>query len=210
MKLTPTEILNIFFHRKDVFAKQTNKGAYFPERRHITIKDIESHLKGEVTIGAYCLETDNTIKWTCVDLDIKKHCKFCDSERTYIDEYEWVCNDCHKKEHDDNLFLFKKEALKVFDEFKGFRRMLEYTGRKGYHIWIFFKTPVSADYAKTLVRARLNKIGVSGHEIFPKQTELNETRRFGNLVKIPFAKHKVSGQYSKVLKIGGWNNGNKT
>ena len=81
--------------------------------------------------------------------------------------------------------------------------MLEFSGRKGYHVWIFFNKPVQASYGQQLIKSRLNKEGIKGHEIFPKQTELNQNRRYGNLVKIPLALHKVSGKRSEIIKAEG-------
>jgi len=175
MKLTAKEIIEIFFHRRGVFSTQQSSGAYFPTKRDITEADVERHLKGEITIGAYCLNTDNTVKWACVDID------GVESELTKL----------------------RTEAGFIYDLFDDFGRILEFSGRKGYHIWIIFKKPVQAEYAQRLVKARLNRVGLNRHEVFPKQTELNETRKYGNLVKIPLATHKVSGKKSKILKMEG-------
>jgi len=62
---------------------------------------------------------------------------------------------------------------------------------------------VAADYAQRLVKARLNRVGLNRHEVFPKQTELNESRKFGNLVKLPLAIHKKTGLRSEIIKMEG-------
>ena len=67
--LTAQQMLDLFVHRSDVFARQYENGAYYPVKRPITIADIEKHLEGDATYGLYCLDTDNTVKWACVDLD---------------------------------------------------------------------------------------------------------------------------------------------
>jgi len=174
--LTPEQILKLFFHRKDVFSTQQSKGMYFPTRRPITLEDIQEHLDGKKTIGAYCLGLDNTVKWACIDID-------------------------GAPEILDHL---KKESLIIYELFKDLPRMLEFSGRKGFHIWIFFKRKVTADYAQRLLKARLNRIGLNHHEVFPKQTELNEHRKYGNLVKVPLAIHRVSGKKSQILKMEGF------
>ena len=167
-------LMETFIHRKDVFAEQQASGAYFPTRRAITTDDIEKHLRGEKTIGVYCLDKDNIVKWACVDLDDKK-----------------------------NPESLLPEANKIYDSFTEFNRILEFSGRKGYHVWIFFKKPIQAKFAQQFVKSGLNRIGIGGVEIFPKQTELNEHRKYGNLVKIPMAIHRVSGKKSKILKMEG-------
>ncbi len=205
IKLSAEEIFNIFVHRKDVFAKQQPGGYYYPERRPITLEDIENHMSGKETYGLYCLNHDNTIKWACIDIDIKKKCKKCRDKGVYIDEkdWKWVCPKCGFKEEEAELRRVKAEANIIFDLFEDFPRILEFSGRRGYHIWIFFKNPVQASFGQKLVKSRLNRVGLGYHEVFPKQTELNEGRKYGNLVKIPQGFHKHSGQKSRILKMEG-------
>lgn len=175
MKLNAQEIYKIFVNRKDVFARQQNSGAYFPVRRPITIKDIEKHLKGEHTLGLYCLNHGNTVKWACVD----------------IDAHDITATELRRS---------REDAYFIYHIFEGFDRMLENSGRRGYHVWIFFPKPVPAEYAQRLVKAKLNRQGYNKHEVFPKQTELNEGRKFGNLVKLPLGVHKKSGKRSIIIK----------
>ena len=181
MQLTAEQIMKIFMHRKDVFATQQNSGAYFPTKRPITIQDIKNHLLGVTTVGAYCLTPDNNVAWACVDID-------SDSKGTNLSE----------------MLRIKKEAFECYELFSDFPRMLEFSGRKGYHIWIFFRPTIQALYAQTLVKARLNTmVRTCSYEVFPKQTELNEGRKYGNLVKIPHAYHRVSKKRSVILKMEG-------
>jgi hypothetical protein len=198
------EIYDTFVNRKDVFAKQQENGMYFPERRPITIADIEEHLSGKVTYGLYAMNTDNTVKWCCIDIDVKKKCGKCKSEGAYIKDGEakWICPACGFVEEDRELSITREIAETIFDIFPDYKRILEFSGRRGYHIWIFFKKPTQALFAVKIVKARLNRYGLNRFEVFPKQTELNEGRKYGNLVKIPFAVHRASGQRSIVLKTG--------
>jgi len=181
MKLTIQELMRLFVNRRDIFATQQKSGAYFPTRRPITEDDIKKHLDGEITIGVYCLDTNNLVKWACVDIDGDKH----------------LAPEVNKK-------LLYPEAMIIYNSFSDFPRMLEFSGRKGYHIWIFFTPRVTADYAQTLVKARLNRVGLNKHEVFPKQTSLNEHRKYGNLVKLPLAVHRKSGLRSEILKMEGF------
>jgi len=180
MNLTAEQLMGLFVHRKDVFSTQQKNGAYFPTKRPITVEDIEKHIAGDTTIGVYCLEIDNTVKWACVDLD-------GDKDKTPA----------------ENRRMLYPEANIVFNTFHDFPRMLEFSGRKGFHIWVFFEPRVTADYAQRLVKARLNRVGLNRHEVFPKQTELNESRLYGNLVKLPMAVHKKTGLRSEIIKMEG-------
>jgi len=181
MKLNAKELINLFVHRTDVFSTQQKSGAYFPTRRPLTEADVEKHIEGGHTVGVYCLDLDNTVKWACVDIDGDK-----------------------KLKPEENKKLLYPEAKIIFNSFHDYPRMLEFSGRKGFHIWIFFLPRVTADYAQRLVKARLNRIGCNRHEVFPKQTELNESRKYGNLVKLPMAVHKKTGLRSEILKMEGF------
>jgi len=170
MILTTKQIYKLFIHRTDIYAEQQVSGSYYIIKEPITLIDIEQHLKGDKTLGTYVLNTDNTVKWACIDLDGKQ------------------------------LRTLYPSATIIYNSFKDFPRILEFSGRKGYHIWIFFRCRVTADYAQKLVKARLNRISLNYFEVFPKQTELNENRKYGNLVKIPLGTHKVSGKKSTIMK----------
>jgi hypothetical protein len=175
MKLTAEQIFDLFVHRKDCYSLQQPTGAYYIQKEPITIDLIKQHLKGDKTIGIYVLDTDNTVKWACVDIDGDEH----------------------------EVWKLYPEAIIVYNCFNDFPRILEFSGRKGFHIWIFFNKKVPAQFAQLLVKARLNRPDLNKYEVFPKQTSLSESRKYGNLVKLPFAKHKVSGKYSRILKAEG-------
>src|SRR6478736_1842061 len=38
----------------------------------LTLQAIEKHLRGEDTIGIFQLAEDNSVKWGCIDIDMKK------------------------------------------------------------------------------------------------------------------------------------------
>ena len=146
---------------------------YFPTKRPITLDDIQEHLDGTKTLGAYCLTPDNMVSWACNDLD------------------------------GDDLPSLKMQGKLIYDSFNGFPRIFEFSGRRGYHVWIFFRPRVTADYAQKLVKARINRLGLGGHEVFPKQTELTEFRKYGNLVKLPCGIHNLTGKRSDIIEMEG-------
>lgn len=65
--------------------------------------------------------------------------------------------------------------------------LTEFSGRKGYHLWVFFDSPVP----NSDVRALGRKI-TTEHEIFPKQDQIPDGG-VGNLVKAPLGLHRVTG-----------------
>jgi hypothetical protein len=73
--------------------------------------------------------------------------------------------------------------------------VIEFSGRRGYHFWWFFKDTVPGWQARKL------GLAVAGeHEVFPKQGNASrDTSRPGSLVKAPLGIHQVSRQWSCFL-----------
>jgi hypothetical protein len=69
------------------------------------------------------------------------------------------------------------------------------SGRKGFHVWILLQDWRPAEELRRFGRAVLAMAGVHC-EVFPKQ---DEVRDLGNLVKLPLARHQVTGQTAKFL-----------
>ncbi|KLO23508.1 CRISPR-associated primase-polymerase type A1 [Marinitoga sp. 1155] len=171
------KFIELFSGREDVFSIQFENG-YRPIRRPLNYKDVKEHLKGEKTIGIYQLKKDNSIKFAAYDIDIKK---------SYL--------------HGDNRYIYeensKKVAKKLITELEqeNIYSYIEYTGNRGYHIWIFFDIPVLSYKVKIIMEKILERIDLEEGidvEIFPKQTELNGG--LGNLIKIPLGIHRKTGK----------------
>jgi hypothetical protein len=62
-----------FIARRDVKAVQHSDGSYAPTRGEPWKRaDIEAHLAGERTYGHYLLDTDDTVKLFCIDVDLRE------------------------------------------------------------------------------------------------------------------------------------------
>jgi len=64
-----------FISRTDLYAQQTTSGRYACIRKPLSLDLVESHLRGELTLGAYALSPESQASWICLDAD---------------DEPEWV------------------------------------------------------------------------------------------------------------------------
>lgn len=186
-----------FIHRTDVFAVQwfsqnRKEGGYIklvegtcpndppcPRKTctHKTLvtlepKHVVEHLLGKQTLGIYQLGTDDTVKWLCLDVDIEKGAKLpADADpRGRV------------RAHTRALAKLLTSLSLPF--------LVEDSGSKGYHLWLFFSDPVSANKAMALGRwleAQVEPpVGIHV-EVFPKQVSV---RSFGNLVKLPLGKHR--------------------
>ncbi|OGW47511.1 MAG: hypothetical protein A2Y66_02485 [Nitrospirae bacterium RBG_13_41_22] len=159
------KIIELFVNRKDAYAIQNKNGSYFKVEHPITEEVIKKHLNHEYTLGFYQLNKDNKVKYICFDFD--------------GDDLEEQFN------------LAKTFYLKLKGEDK-LSPLMEFSGKKGFHIWIFCEE-VDAYSARKYAKEISN--GVEVHEIFPKQDTINFDG-YGNLIKLPLGKHQVSGYNS--------------
>lgn len=131
-----------------------------------TLKLIEAHVAGKKILGAYGILPGNTTRWIAFDIDSKK---------LGIEEA-------------------KRIARKLCEFLKGIAFSIEFSGSKGYHIFIFFDSMVSSKEAKQVgdtIRdlCGLPKSGDPHVEVYPKQGELTKSNPFGNLIRLPCGIH---------------------
>lgn len=90
-------------------------------------------------------------------------------------------------------------ALKLAAACKGFglTPSIEFSGRKGYHVWVVLEQYEPAADVQRLAKTIAAQVGFNG-EVFPKQAT---ARDLGNLVKLPFGVHQVTGTRSSF--VGG-------
>lgn len=179
--------LDLFAHRRDVFAEQQPDGAYFPVHRELTADDVEEHLAGLSSYGTYVIDpADQTCRYIVWDLDIHDE-KALDTLQTLV---EGMIDSLGRVVGIDYSML-----------------MCEFSGNKGYHVWLFLDEPVpaeklrrwvSADFMPKWVEAAEENGWPTALEVFPKQDSVMEGG-FGNLVKLPFGVHRVSGARSEAV-----------
>lgn len=174
-------VMELFSGREDVFAVQWSydgKNGYSPQRRKMTEKDTLLHILGRKTIGVYQLKNDNSIKFAAFDLDIKKGIKI--------------------ESQSEVMEILKSSVQNIYTRLReiGFKPYIEFSGNKGYHIWVFFDRSVQSYKVKKIfenIKNELEENEKIGIEIFPKQIK-TEKDRFGNLIKIPLGIHKKTGK----------------
>jgi hypothetical protein len=187
-----------FIHRTDVYSQQwynteRKEGGYIkitegecthtpkcPRRRcadirtvPLTPQDVQRHLDGEITLGIYPLADDGTVKWLCFDVDIDKGVDIEEAQGRI-------------RQHTTAL----ARVLKAWD----IPFLVEYSGSRGYHIWIFFEpVQVLKVYAFGRFFERQVEPPAGIHvEVFPKQAV---AKGYGNLIKLPLGKHRKTGSW---------------
>ncbi len=184
------KILNLFEGREGVYARQwtsqTGDTGYSPINEALTPNVVLQHLNGSITIGVYQIRLDNTVSFIAFDIDIKKniYSEIISNEKEFLS----VLKRCERT---------AKEIVNILAS-KGIESYVEFSGNKGYHVWIFLSSPVSAKIGKDFCDEVLKrvegdeKISIEG---FPKQSYVREGR-LGNLIKLPYGYHLKTGKRS--------------
>ena len=156
---------NLFIIRKDCYPEQLDGlNQYKVVKESITPKILQDHLRGIITIGCFQIDPNtNKVKWICFDFD---------------------------GDLDEEFSKAKELFLKLKN--KGFKPLMEFSGRRGYHVWLFIE-PIDASIAKEFA-LEISK-ETKPHELFPKQDKL-EINGFGSQVKLPLGIHRVSRKWS--------------
>lgn len=167
--------------RRDVWAQQSikpdEKGryGYYAKKQPLTQKDIdESLLSNKKTIGIYIVNPDGN---TCTNplIDIDNH---------------------------DGGGNVKEDVVKLFNELRRIQLhpYIEASSGElgqGAHIGLICK-PTAAKLCKEILDNALRTLDLKGHEVFPKQIEVNKGS-FGNLVKLPFQYNNRTRQRSQII-----------
>ena len=153
--------MGLFQGNPQVFAEQITDGSYRPIERPMRWKDYQDHLEGEATYGIYPVLPNNLTMLLVWDID--------------------TGNLGHVERLADTLDLFMDE-----DQY-----LIEFSGRKGWHLWVFLDDWYSSIAAYRAVRAVLQLAKMEGTEAYPKQPELSPSKPLGNLIKLPLGKHKL-------------------
>lgn len=170
-------------------AKISAGGGYSYEliQAPLTTETLELHLKGEMTLGAYpVLKGSDTVKWIAWDVDSSS-----------------------------NMEQARQLAKKILTVVGHLPHAVEFSGSKGYHIFLFLENPMPARQAKDIsewVRDSLEipKSGELHVECYPKQAsvETDNPRSTGNLLKLPLGLHPVTHNQSIFVNPdNGWENG---
>lgn len=186
--------LNLFTGHQSVFAKQWMNGkGYSPLRpeRPINSQDISTHLSGRSTYGIYPIMQENFVKLIVFDIDLPK--KFSEvDENTLLENKEDLIPTVKK------IFSAIISILKKYS-FRDKCLIIENTGGRGFHIWLFLNEPISAEDARSFASLILKKTKTLC-EIFPKQDRITEGD-YGNLIKLPLGIHKKYNKPSFFIAI---------
>ena len=165
MKITVDQYLHIFRFRGDTFAEQNPGGDYKRVTRGPTYQDLEDHLTHKRVLALY--PSMNGLCWMgALDFDIPK--------AQAQDPEAWEAMEAKVRACYDMLkdLGIKQDPL------------IEKTGGRGYHIWVFSELiDVSLMYR---FLSKVSEAAMADAEIFPTDTEA-----LGKGIRPPLGTHKV-------------------
>ncbi|MBS7647379.1 hypothetical protein KEJ24_06050 [Candidatus Bathyarchaeota archaeon] len=180
-------VFKCFVNRVDCHCLQKNDGSYVKVEQPLMLDVLQDHLTGMLTVGAYQLGLDNTVKYVCFDLDPER---LSDPEAAA----RKILQTCFQKKREGDV-----ERPRIWPH----AVLLEASRYPdpSYHVWVLFNVPTYAKVARWLGMRILELAGLNPREIelFPKQTELTPERPYGNFVKLPLGKHQAAGKWSRLL-----------
>ena len=177
---------NHFATDQSYHAEQQADGIYKKKSGMITPQFLKKTLEQCGSIAVYQKNADQTIKWICFDFDILKiNLQEGKIEKARVELNRAVSYFCQSLNEINIPYL------------------LEYSGNRGFHIWITFTEKTSYRIGFDIQQALLEKIDINYNkeliaiDLFPKTG--TPTKKEGSCLKIPLSKHKKSGNYALIL-----------
>ncbi len=153
-------------------------------------QDLRLHLEGRISVACYLLDQDTRCAAVCLDVDIPK-----------VDIPEAASA---RKELKRSKFLpvvrrivqYLEEGYSVSSE----AILLEDTGGRGYHVWLFFEQAQPAEAVVALVQDVKSHADADSVEVFPPSAKHGKTGYSKSLVRLPLGIHRgYSGARSTFL-----------
>ena len=156
---------------------------------------IKMHLQGQETVSTFVQRNNGTVKYLVIDVDISKGILLQITKEDMMMEYMKKCL---------NASL---EVLKQLNHL-GLEGYLEWSGYRGYHIWMFLSEWVPVRYINFLediIMQRTAGLWENGElqvEFFPNKTRLRNGKK-GQSLKLPWGIHPKTGHRSYFVGIDG-------
>ena len=192
------KILNLFVGREDIYSseeignggKRRNEIQTYP----LTAQKLYEHLCGKTTLGTYVQRPNSTVRYIVTDIDVSKKV-LLQNERGGV-EYKAYLEKALRK---------AVEVAELYREF-GMNGYIEYSGGRGYHVWLVMTEWIPVRYANMLCDVIERRLGRTeegiGIEFFPNKTKL-KPGKFGQTIKLPWGFHIRTGERSYFLDENG-------
>jgi len=173
---SPMDLLKAVTSRTDVTAQQfQHESGYKPVKNIFTDNFLKFHLKHELTLGSYVLDSNDETVFGVIDID------------------------CHK-EGEEVIAEAQAEALDKFLKDHNIGAVKEKTDEHSYHYWFLFNR-CSGGVALAFLSGITNAIGFPDIEVFPDSPTRGDKKK-SKLVRYPLGKHQKKETTSSVLVNG--------
>ncbi len=187
---TPVLMLDAFAGRDDIFSIESVAGGMRRkselQERPLTEDQIAGHLKGDCTVGTYVQRPNSTVRFIVWDIDVSK--QFLLKYGNTGPEFDACLQHAYHK---------ALEIQKLLED-KGMRGYIEFSGFRGYHVWLFLSEWIPVRFANMLTDRMEEEIVLEDDvtvECFPNKVRL-KAGRFGQILKIPYGIHVRTGRRS--------------
>lgn len=191
------KLINTFFYNRHVYAiqeKNDNKFFYITNYKKIDPPTLKYILKTKGSVVSYQQNIEK-LQWICLDFDIKSEC--------LENNYNFFSDDYYRK-----LLLADLEITIDFLNDKKIHYLVEFSGNRGFHIWILFDQEISKKLGFAIIESIVNSLKLKNCnniddpltiDKFPK-TSSSKGNKIGLGVKIPLSFHLKSDRYSYLVE----------
>ncbi len=194
---TASKVLKILAGREDIYSLESigtgGKRQVEIQMYPLTEAIVQEHLQGNSTVGTYILRPNNTVKNIVIDVDISKKILL-----------QYNRNTPEFQEYLKRALQKAMEILHIYSQW-GIKGYIEYSGCRGYHVWLMFTEWIPVRYANMfceLLEKKLSKDDDLSIEFFPNKVKL-KPGKYGQCIKLPFGRHGRTGELAYFLTEEG-------
>lgn len=187
------KLLSAFAGREDLYSID-NPGnqlgrRFSPVMQPLTAKQVMQHLGGGTAVGTFIQRSNSTVRFLVVDLDVSKK---------ILLQYELSSETgtAYLRKALDCALHLKKLLRRM-----GIESSIEFTGHRGFHVWVLFEEWLPVRYANLLsdrIEQLLTKDPDITLEFFPNKTRI-KPGKYGQIIRLPYGTHGKTGRYSFFL-----------
>lgn len=194
---TAAKLLHTFAGREDIYSEEGI--GYGGKRRNevrmlpLTQKQLKEHLQGNHTYGTFIQRPNGTARFVVIDIDIS---------RKVLLQYE---------RGSEQFLAYMQKARDTAHQVcqilhnMGLKGYTEYSGNRGYHVWLLLTEWVQVRYLNMLCDTLESKIRAQENitvEFYPNKTRV-KADKFGQTMKIPYGIHVKTGERSVFYREDG-------
>jgi len=153
-------------------------------------QDLALHLQGRVSVACFLLDENAQCATICLDVDIPKVDIPPDaSEREELKRAKFLPVVERIMQYLESDYSVSRSAI-----------LLEDTGGRGYHVWLFFQDAQPASRAVAFARDVKAHVGIDSVEVFPAAARRGKAGYSKSLVRLPLGVHQAyAGSRSTLL-----------